>query len=247
MGLFKNLFGKSEALADFSTIGADMHSHFIPGIDDGSKSIEDSLLLLQKTRELGFRKIICTPHIQQEVYKNTADTIAKAFEPLLEAVQKNNLGIELSYAAEYLVDNGFQKRIQNRELLTMGAQKAVLIEFSYFIPMPNYFEIISEMQNAGYIAILAHPERYGYWYERPDIFHKLHENGVLFQLNIPSIGGHYGAVVKKQAHKLLEYNLIDFIATDIHNMHYIKSVQAALSDKPLAKYIEDIGFKNGMI
>ena len=159
MGFFNKLFSsKPETPIDLSLLKMDMHSHFIPGIDDGVKSIEESLSLIRAMKEMGYQKLITTPHIQAEFFKNTPQIIKKGLDELKIALKLANIDIEIEAAAEYLIDEGFEEKLENHELLYFG-DKYILVELSYFMPYPNLTTVIFNLQLEGYKVILAHPER----------------------------------------------------------------------------------------
>jgi tyrosine-protein phosphatase YwqE len=235
--MLKSLFGKSgSSLHDFSEVGADMHSHLIPGIDDGAKTVEDSLSLIKRMHELGYRKLVTTPHIQHDFYKNTPETILRGLERVKAALKSERIPVQLEAAAEYLLDDGFNELAENGKLMTFG-QNYVLVELSYFNPNPDLKNIIFHLQVDGYKVILAHPERYSYWFNDFSKFQDLKDRGVFFQLNMVSLAGYYPDPVKKFAEKLIDKGMIDFIGTDMHNMNYMSALEKSLKEKTLARLI----------
>lgn len=227
MSLFSSLFGKKEKFlppADLSVLGTDVHSHFIPGIDDGSKSIEESLELLQAMQNFGYKKVITTPHIMSDYYRNTPEIILAGLEKLREAAQKNNLSIQVDAAAEYYLDFDFEEKIKNKTLLTFG-KNYVLFELPFVSEPQNMSRAVFEMQMAGYKPVLAHVERYGFWHNSYDKITALKDKGVLLQLNLNSITGHYSLPTKKIAERLIDENMIDLAGTDCHNMGHIQLLE----------------------
>jgi tyrosine-protein phosphatase YwqE len=190
--LWKRLFGDAPSsvaapattLSSLTTLGADMHSHLLPGLDDGAESVEQSLELLRSLRDLGFRKLIMTPHIMGDFYKNTPEGIRAALNFLREAAIGAGLGdVALDCAAEYYLDEFLgQKLVDGTEMLTFGGERRYLLfETSYMNEPLNLFDIVFEMQAQGYCPVLAHPERYTYFYGRFSEIGKLRrDNGVLF-------------------------------------------------------------------
>src|SRR5690349_18476422 len=135
MSFLNKIFGKKEdvnypPVYDYSFLGADMHSHLIPGIDDGSQSMEESLELIRKFKSLGYRKLITTPHIMSDSFRNNPDIILEGLEKLRVAVKEAGIEIELAAAAEYYYDEGFSKLIKEKNLLTLNGNH-VLFEVSY--------------------------------------------------------------------------------------------------------------------
>jgi len=238
MGIL-NIFssGKSKHAADISFLKTDMHSHFIPNIDDGSVSYKDSVAYIKRLKELGFEKIITTPHIMHDYYKNTPEIISEGLESLKRAIVSEGVDIQLEAAAEYLIDGGFENLMKEGKLLTFG-DNYLLIELSYFNAPANLKDIIFNLQIAGYKVILAHPERYTYWFNSFKIYEELKDRNVFFQLNIISISGYYSLIVRKMAEKLIDLKMVDFLGTDMHNQNYLDGLEKTLYEKYLFKVLE---------
>jgi len=250
MSFFSRIFGKKEIidyqpLADYSVFAVDMHSHLIAGIDDGSRTIEESIDLIRKYHALGFRKLITTPHIMSDAYRNTPEIILGGRDKLREAVKNEGLNIELEAAAEYYFDEGFTKFIKDKNLLTI-AGKYVLFEVSYMNAPDNINKVIFDLQVAGYIPLLAHPERYPFWYQKFEEYYRLKESGVLFQLNTNSLVGYYGPEAKKIAERMVNENLVDFIGSDMHGSRHMDALQRCLGEKYLWKLAAQ-GVKNASL
>jgi tyrosine-protein phosphatase YwqE len=248
MGLFKNLFsaGRLSEPIDMGLIGTDMHSHLVPGIDDGADSIETSVELIKGMKEMGYKKLITTPHIQGEFYKNSAETILPGLERVKRELKKQNIQIEMEAAAEYLVDDKFEEKYKSGSLLTFG-QKHLLIEFSYTNEHPNLKQYLFDLQIEGYKIILAHPERYAYWFRNFRKYEEMKDRGVLFQININSLSGYYSDEVKKMAEKFIDEGMVDLAASDMHNQHYLDALQKARYEKYLQKLIDSGKLKNSML
>lgn len=236
--MFKNIFSASHSsLPDFSALKIDMHSHLIPGIDDGSKNMGDSADLARRMYRLGYRKMITTPHIQQEFFRNTPETILNGLEKVRKELRSENVPMEVQAAAEYLIDDGFEEKVSSGNLLTFG-EKYLLVELSYYNPHPNLKTLIFNLQVDGYKVILAHPERYSYWFSDFSKYEDLKDRGVFFQANIVSLSRFYPDPVKKMAEKLIEKGMIDFLGSDLHNLNYILAMEKALKEKSLVKLVE---------
>ena len=201
-----------------------MHSHLLPGLDDGAETVEHSLDLLRALRELGFRKLIMTPHIMGDFYKNTPESIRAALEQLRAAAAAAGLGdVELDCAAEYYLDEFLgHKLTDGTEMLTFGGDKRYLLfETSYMNEPLNLFETIFELKAQGYRPVLAHPERYTYLYGRFGEIEKLRQDhGVLLQVNLNSLAGYYSPAAKKVAEQLVDGGLVDFVGTDTHHLRH---------------------------
>jgi protein-tyrosine phosphatase len=227
--LWQRLFGGAAPSAaagprSLAALGADMHSHLLPGLDDGAETVEHSLDLLRALRDLGFRKLIMTPHIMGDFYKNTPQGIRAALQVLREAAASAGLAdVVLDCAAEYYLDEFLGRKLADgTEMLTFGGDKRYLLfETSYMNEPLNLFEIIFEMLAQGYTPVLAHPERYTYFYGRFAEIEKLRrDHGVLLQVNLNSLAGYYSPAAKKVAEQLIDASLVDFVGTDTHHLRH---------------------------
>jgi tyrosine-protein phosphatase YwqE len=213
-----------------SLVSVDIHSHLIPGIDDGAKTIDDSIKLILDLKEMGYTKLITTPHIS-DMFPNSKETILHEFKSLKTELKNRDIEIELEVAAEYYADETFDKLLKEREILTFGKEKYLLFELSYFTRPQDLESLIYEIQLAGYTPVLAHPERYTYFHDSVTNYTKLKEaTDVLFQMNIVSISNYYSNEVAKVAKKLINAGLIDFIGSDTHQKRHTKYLKKSLSD-----------------
>jgi protein-tyrosine phosphatase len=230
-GLFKKK--KIAPEFNFSGIGTDMHSHIIPGIDDGAQNIKDSLLLAKKFKALGYKKLIATPHIMADYFRNTPDTINRALDTLRKGLQEIELDLEVDAAAEYYLDETLEKKIRQKEVLTFG-ENYLLFELSYINAPQNLIDFIKMMQDAGYKPVLAHPERYPYYYGSFESYHQIRETGCLLQMNSIALTGYYGSGAKKVAEEMVENHMVEFLVRDMHP--YKNS--AALAHSPCMAFIK---------
>lgn len=240
--LIKSLFGgKGESfkpLNDYSDLVVDMHSHLIPGIDDGAKTIDDSIAMLRQFEALGYKKVITTPHIVTGGYDNTPDIISKGRDKVREAIAANGINLQFDAAAEYYADESMLPKIEKRDILTIG-NNYVLIEFSFLSKTSVLSEVMYKLQAAGYKIILAHPERYPYMYDNYlEEYRSMCDKNIFLQLNILSLQGKYGAGAKTFAEKMIDANLISFLATDLHNIRQMEMVKEGLNIKHLNKLID---------
>jgi tyrosine-protein phosphatase YwqE len=210
----------------------DIHSHLLPGIDDGAVTIDDTILLLTELKKLGVTQSITTPHIHSNVWKNTKESIEQKY---LQTVVNLDEQVPLRFAAEYMIDPNFEKLFQNDPLLTLK-DNYVLIEISYINAPIQLYDILFELQIAGYKPVLAHPERYPYYYSNLQAYTKLKNAGCLFQLNLLSTVGYYGVDVAKSCELLLKKGLIDFVGSDVHHNKHIES----FSNKILVKDLQPL-------
>ena len=212
---------------DFTILKTDMHSHLIPSIDDGSKSLEETIQLISALKNLGFSKIITTPHTMSDYYKNSSEIINKGTDEVREEIKKRDLQIEFNSASEYYVDYDFRQKIGESQFLTFGS-KYLLIEFPFVDKPKDIDEIIFELQLSGYNIVLAHPERYLYYTIKE--LKKFIKKGVLLQLNLLSITGYYSKKVRKNAEKLIDEDMISFVGSDCHNMHHVIKLRECLTN-----------------
>lgn len=228
---------------DFSEIGVDIHSHLIPGVDDGAKDLEDSIALIRGLKDLGFKKIITTPHIYQDYYPNTSDRLLSGLDTLRQGLKDAEVEIEVECAAEYYIDEVFGKLLKEKKLLTFG-DNYVLVEMSFFQEVNNLDEYLFQMQVSGYRPILAHPERYVYYIRNFNRFKDMKMRGCKLQLNLLSLTGHYGKEVKELAEKMLDSKLYDFVGTDTHNLGHIEKLATLSPNKNKRSIIINDTFLN---
>jgi tyrosine-protein phosphatase YwqE len=227
---------------DFSALKVDMHSHLIPGIDDGAPDLDTALNLIKELQELGFKKIITTPHVMADLYPNTSKIILNGLEKVRAAIAAAGIEIEIDAAAEYLLDEAFEHKLSEDDLLTLPGKK-VLVEMSFVNPAPNLESILFELQMKGYRPIMAHPERYQYYHNDFGKFERLIDRGCELQVNLLSLTGYYGAPIKKVAQKLLKADMVSFLGTDLHNDKHLEHMKQNLAT-PLAQVLDKYDFKN---
>jgi len=224
LGFFSKLFKAKEQLlepADLSVLHTDIHSHLIPGIDDGSKDMEDSIQMIKRFAELGFKKIITTPHVMNDYYRNSAETIIQGKNEVREELEKRKISMVFDASAEYYLDDDLERKIEEKEVIPIH-KKYLLFELP-FVSEPIYLnQIIFSIQSNGLIPILAHPERYTYWKDEYSKFQELKDKGVLFQLNLNSLSGYYSPDVKVIAEWLVDQNMIEMVGTDCHRMDHLE-------------------------
>ena len=221
----------------FSWLAQDIHSHILPGIDDGSPDVETSLQLLRSLSDAGIRKFICTPHIIGDMYRNTPVTINNALATLKNAVAQTGMQIELSAAAEYMLDDYFMELLRKPERLLTLRGNYLLTELSYSIAPNNIEDISFEIITNNYQPLMAHPERYHYYHNNYDAYHRLKELGFSLQVNLLSIIGYYGKNVAKAAKFILENDLVDFVGTDLHHVNHLKALTDAKSIPLFEEYL----------
>ena len=208
---------------DFSVLKTDIHSHFIPGIDDGSPDMETTLNLIKEMQKLGFSKVITTPHVMSDFYKNSSETILQGLAAVRSELKVQNINMEIDAAAEYYIDYDFEQKIGNEKFLTFGPNY-ILVELSFVEAPKNFFDIIFKLQLENYKVVLAHPERYHYFQMKD--YEEFVNRGVLLQINWLSLIGYYSPQIQNKIQDLIAQNMVSFLGTDCHNVHH-----AALYEK----------------
>lgn len=233
-------------MADVSSLKVDMHSHLIPGIDDGVNNTDDAVMILKRMQELGYEKVITTPHIMADVYLNNPDVIFNGLQELRIALQKADVDIVVEAAAEYCLDDGFRKHLENNNLLALK-DKYLLVELPYFSVPPDFYENLFELQINKYKVVLAHPERYAFWYDNFSKLEDLKIRDVFFQINMISLTGFYSQAVKKVTEKLIDLDMVDFAGSDIHNLPYLEWFDKSLYMPYLEKLLDSGKLKNHLL
>ncbi|MFK7000577.1 tyrosine-protein phosphatase [Flavobacterium oreochromis] len=200
----------------------DIHSHILPGIDDGAKNIEDTIRLIKTLSDYGFSKFMATPHTFSGYYDNTYESITNSYDTTIKELNERGLHFSVDFASEYLMDDHFVSLFKKKEIHTLKDQY-VLVEMSYLNAPINLYDILFDLQVAGYTPILAHPERYLFYHQQFDSYKKLKNAGCKFQLNLLSTVGYYGKEVKNIADQLLKEGLIDFAGSDVHHEKHLKA------------------------
>lgn len=226
--MFNWLKKKKEPEFNFSAIATDMHSHIIPGIDDGAKNLDNSLVLAKRFQNLGFKKLIATPHIMADYFRNTPETVYAGLDLLREGMLKSGINLEVEAAAEYYLDETFESKIEKKQVLTFGRKNYLLFELSYINAPHNLFAVIEKILQAGYQPVLAHPERYPYFYGSLEYFQQIRAKGCLLQLNTISLTGYYGKGAKNIAEEMVDHYCVDFLGSDMHHPRHADALQQSL-------------------
>lgn len=245
LSFFKKRKKKEQLSVDIPPLLVDLHSHLIPGIDDGSQSMQESLTLLKRFEELGYKKVITTPHTMIDAYKNTRKSILKGLKELQNEARQQGVSLEVEAASEYYLDEGLLPLIEKEEVLLI-ANRYLLFETSYTHRPAQLEEVIFEILASGYTPLLAHPERYRYITD-PQEFKQLKELGVLFQVNLNSFGGHYGAHAKKHAKFLSQEGMIDFLGSDTHGMKHLEYLSKVLESRDYVEVYKHNTIKNATL
>lgn len=218
---------------DLSFLGTDMHSHLLPNIDDGLQELEQTVEFIKDLKTLGYRKLICTPHILSDLYPNSRTTILPKLELVKDALLDAEIDIEVEAAAEYMIDHEFTEliaRSKKEDLLTIGSDY-ILLEMSYLSPSPNLDKVIFDLRMLGLQPIIAHPERYGYYHNQFTQYERFKELGCKLQVNLLSLSGAYGPNVKKIAERLFKNHMVDFLGTDMHHQRHLAMLKKLAANK----------------
>ncbi|UGS24190.1 tyrosine-protein phosphatase [Flavobacterium channae] len=220
-----SLFKSKPKLAELIPSGyVDIHSHVLPGIDDGAQNIADTEFLLKEMKQLGFSKVITTPHTMKNVWDNTTDSIRNTHVLVQKELPELSKKVALNCASEYFLDENLMQLAQQESLLTLK-DNVILIEMSYLNAPIQLYDFLFELQLKGYQLVLAHPERYNYFHSNKKEFAKLKKAGCLFQLNLLATVGYYGKNVAETADYLLKEDLYDFVGSDIHHKNHVAAFQ----------------------
>ncbi len=228
---------------DYSVLKTDMHAHLLPGIDDGAKDLQHSLTLIESLQQLGYSKLFATPHVMSGQYNNTPEIIFCLKDKVNEAISNAGLNIFFDVSAEYYFEDNFFEIIRKKQYIPI-AGKYVLFELPLSIEPLNWREAVFQLQLQGIIPVLAHPERYLYFYHKKEVFHEIYEKGVILQLNMLSLTGYYGKPVKNLALYLLKNGLVKLAGTDLHHENHARLLKDALQNKNVQNLINSPGLIN---
>jgi tyrosine-protein phosphatase YwqE len=244
--MFDFLFKSGKVEPDLSFIAVDMHSHLLPGLDDGLKEVQKSVELITELQELGYKKLICTPHILSDLYPNSRDTIMPKLDLVRQAVANAGISVEIDAAAEYMIDPDFSQKVgasKKADLLTMKGNH-ILVEMSYLAASPVFEQTIFDLRMLGLTPILAHPERYSYYHNQFDQYERFIELGCKLQVNLLSLLGGYGPQVKKTAEKLFKNQMVEFVGTDMHHERHLASLKELATKKEFYSIAKEAALKN---
>jgi len=211
----------------------DIHTHILPGVDDGFARMEESVIALERLQDLGVKKILLTPHVHPSAFSyNTESLLRERYAEFCRQIPPH-ITIKTDLAAEYMIENGFEERAEDRNLLTFS-NGSILVEMSYLYKSRNLEQTIFALALAGKKPILAHPERYPYLSEKLNTFDSLLDQGCRLQLNLLSLTGAYGPESMKILRYLLDRNMYSFVASDLHSLPQLDFILNARIDSSLA-------------
>jgi protein-tyrosine phosphatase len=216
-------------------LGTDMHSHLLPNLDDGVRSFEQAEEIIQRFISLGYTKLITTPHVMSDTYRNTSAGIMKRLGELREHLRQKGIKIQIDAAAEYYLDEELQRKLEEGEPLLTFGNNFVLFETN-FLSEPFYLkDFIFLAATKGYRLVLAHPERYLYLQQNMKKMEDLLNRGVLFQINISSFTGYYSKMVQTTVNKMIENEWVHMLGSDCHHIQHTKLMETALPMKYFQK------------
>lgn len=222
-----SFFKKPAVQSALPGLRCDIHSHLIPGIDDGSPDMETSVRLIRGLIGLGYKKIITTPHINTDIFPNTPAIIRSGQIVVTEELRRLGIDVEFHAAAEYLMDERFSRLLAAGEPMLTLKDNLVLVELSFAVPAINLLQILFDMQLKGYQPVLAHPERYLYFGANKKWYDQLRDSGCFFQLNLLSFAGYYGPESRRLAEYLIKKQYVDFLGTDLHHENHLEVLKSS--------------------
>lgn len=195
----------------------DIHTHILPGVDDGASDMEESIKILEKGRNEGIKTFVLTPHIRDNSDWNKIDYIKKTFVSLNKKCMERGLDVKLILGAELFLTSDLLDRLKNNTIATInGRGRYVLVELPFY-QMPIYTDdVLFKLLMEEFVPIIAHPERYLYLNGKDEIIKKWLENGIMIQINTGSLNGRYGGEVKRSAKKFLKNGFVHFLGSDVH-------------------------------
>jgi tyrosine-protein phosphatase YwqE len=242
--LFKRSKNSSYQLKDIA-LSTDMHSHLLPGIDDGAQDLEESLDLIRQLAGLGYQKLITTPHIMGDFYQNTPAIIEECLATVRQAVEEEGIPVTIEAGAEYYLDEWFPEKLARHEIQSFG-DHFLLFETAFMTQPHQLFTSIFDMKVKGYQPVLAHPERYLYLQTDYEQVRKIYEQGVFFQLNLNSLTGYYGSSAEDLAAYLIKEGMVDFAGTDTHGQRHINGLYKVLKSKDFGR-LGNLDLKNNCL
>lgn len=235
---------KSESLQ--LCFNTDIHCHILPGIDDGAPDVATSIELIKRMNSWGISRIIATPHVTQASFENTPQTMSNALNEVKKELKTQNIDIEITHSAEYRIDELFLNHL-NDGLIVPMPNNYILVENSFIQEPWNLDQLLFELKVKGYKPILAHPERYAYYYGKKNRYKDIHNAGTKLQINLLSLAGSYGKEEKLIAMELIDKGLVDFIGTDLHNHRHADTIEAFLASKDYRKIKNKLSLLNNSI
>lgn len=230
-----SIFNRKRRNNDLSWMRVDMHTHLLPGLDDGSTSVAESIDMMRRLQQQGIEQFYGTPHVQDDIYPNDVARIQSSYQQLQASPQLN--GMHIDYAAEYNVEKSMLKQVlSSPDTLLPLADKYILLGMSYVSEDPLILPIVQKLLSIGYQPVLANVERYIYYHHDLSMLTKLRDMGCLFQVSLLSCYGYYGSKEKQVVKNLLDKGMIDLLATDVHYERHVKAIEHFVSKQDISGY-----------
>ncbi len=243
-----SFFKRSSAIKpDLSFIGVDMHSHLLPGLDDGLQDIDTTLAFIEQLHELGYNKLICTPHILSDIYPNSPVTILPTLKAVQDAIAERQIPVIVEAAAEYMVDPEMENNMKKGQPLLTFGKNLILIEMSYVAASPNIEQVIFALRLKGLTPVIAHPERYNFYHSNFDQYERLIDLGCILQANLLSLLGYYGKPVKQVVEKLFAKKMIRLVGTDMHHQIHLNALKDLAMKPDICKLLKKAELENSQL
>lgn len=238
-----SIFNRKRKYKDLSWLGVDIHSHVLPGLDDGATSVAESIAMLKQMQQLGIDQFYGTPHVFKRLYPNDLTSITNAYQQVIGVLGDRN--IQLRYAAKYMADQDFEALLtQKYQPLLCLPGRHVLIDMPYTEESRNIDQIILSLQSMSYKPILAHPERYVFYHDAPQRIKRYKDRGCLLQINLLSMYGYYGPGEQKVTDYLLTHGLVDLIGTDVRQERHIEALEHFVRKQDLSGFFKNSPLQN---
>lgn len=215
----------------------DIHSHLLSNLDDGVQSLEEAEKIILRFQKLGYKKLITTPHVMSDSYRNSNQSILEKCTELQNWLTSKSIAVEIQAAAEYYLDEDLMRKLESDEPILTFGNRYLLFETNFMTEPMNLKEFIFLATTKGYKPVLAHPERYIYLQTNFDKLEDILNRGVLFQINISSISGYYSKATKKIVQKLIDRGWVHLLGSDCHNELHIQLLEKIRHTKYFQKAI----------
>ena len=215
----------------------DIHSHILPGIDDGAKNIKESLQIIEEAKQVGFTKIITTPHYIEDRFN--VEEVERI--ELIKAICDREENIKIEIGNEIYSNPKILSFIEQKKASTLANSKYILFEIPFRNKIVFFNQMVDDLKRKGYFPIIAHPERYEIVMQNPKIVEEWKKRGIYLQCNYESIIGRYGVESKKLIKLFLKHKLVDFLGSDVHRIGTYEKV--AISINKIKEIVNDEYFE----
>jgi protein-tyrosine phosphatase len=213
-----------------------MHSHLIPAIDDGVQTPQEACEVIERLLELGYTKLVTTPHIMSDYFSNTTESVRAAFDQFVPMIREKKYDFTFECAAEYYLDDYTMQAVARKEPLLTFGDNYFLFETNMLSEPLQLKEFLFSATLQGYRPVLAHPERYQYMTLAKA--EDLRDRGVKLQINLLSLIGIYGPPIQRMAEKLIHQGMVDLVGSDCHNMDHARLLEEAFRTASYRKALD---------